>query len=440
MSGTIVTGAPLADEVTAFFSLDYRLIADPYPLYKRIREEAPVFRHVDKVLISRYDDCRTVLTSPLVHQGLSVKGSRYRTAAEQMADEDRMRLGETFGFFEKRVGGANGQHHLRLRRLAQKAFTPKMVAQMEARIVAIADALLAPLPHEEPIEFIGAYAYHLPLIVICEMLDIPAEDRDHLRDWANSLGRFVGADWRDPEVIAVGHESVFNLRHYLTAIFDDRRNGSSSDLLAALIAAEGDDGEHFTEDELVAMITQFVFAGHETSTMFLGNALVELLGAHRDVWEELCAEPELIPGAVEELLRYESPTHNIDKLAAEDFEIGGVQVRKGDTLNVMLASANRDAAAFPDPDRLDIRRAAVQHLTFGRTASLPRRLAGQARGPGVPAPAHPALPADAAGHRRDPVAADPHEPGSGGAARGPRARALRLTVSPRPRTGRRCGC
>jgi cytochrome P450 len=366
VSGSIVMDAPLADEVTAFFSLDYRLIADPYPLYKRIREEAPVFRHVDKVLISRYDDCRTVLTSPLVHQGLSVKGTRYRTAAEQIAAEERERLGEMFGFFEKRVGGANGEHHLRLRRLAQKAFTPKMVAQMQERIVAIADRLLAPLARDEPIEFIEGYAFHLPLIVICEMLDIPAEDRDHLRRWANSLGRFVGADWRDTDVIAEGHESLFNLRRYLTGVFDDRRGGSSSDLLAALIAAEGDDGEHFTEDELVAMITQFVFAGHETSTMFLGNALVQLLGPHRDVWQELCANPALIPGAVEELLRYESPTHNIDKLAAEDFEIAGVHVRRGDTLNVMLASANRDEAAFADPDTLDIRRPAVQHLTFGR--------------------------------------------------------------------------
>ncbi|HEY3716101.1 MAG TPA: cytochrome P450 [Jatrophihabitantaceae bacterium] len=365
MKAITVTDAPLADEIAAFFNLDYRLVADPYPLYKRIRQEAPVFRHTDKVLISRYEDVREVLSSPLVHQGLAVKGTRFRTAAAQVDDDDRRRLAETFGFFEKRVGGANGEHHLRLRRLAQKAFTPRMVAQMEQQIAVVADRLIAAVPRGEPVEFIEAYAFQLPLIVICEMLDISPDDRDHLRGWANSLGRFVGADWRDPAVIAAGHESVFNLREYLTSVFEARKFGSSSDLLGALIAAEAD-GDRFTEDELVAMITQFVFAGHETSTMFLGNALVSLLGEHRDVWDELCSDPALVPAAVEELLRFDSPTHNIDKLAAEDLEIGGVGIREGDTINVMIASANYDEGAFDNPETLDIHREAVQHVTFGR--------------------------------------------------------------------------
>src|SRR5690606_278466 len=141
-------------------------------------------------------------------------------------------------------------------------------------------------------------------------------------------------------------------------------NGSSSNLLTALINAESE-GDRFTEEELVAMITQFVFAGHETSTMFLGNALVALLGEYRDQWDELCEEPRLIAGAVDELLRFDSPTHTIDKLAAEDFELGGVQIRQWDTINVMLASANHDEEVFDDPDVLDIHRENVHHLSFG---------------------------------------------------------------------------
>ncbi|SOD71769.1 hypothetical protein SAMN05892883_1242 [Jatrophihabitans sp. GAS493] len=358
----------LADDVAAFFALDYRFVADPYPLYQRIREQAPVFRHVDKVLISRYEDCKTILTSPAVHQGLAIKGTRYRTAASQVDERERIRLAEMFGFLEKRLGGTNGAHHMRLRKLSQRAFTPKMVALMHERITEIAERLVAPLPREGTVELIDAYAFHLPLIVISEMLDISPDDRDDLRTWANSLGKFVGADWRDPDIIAEGHESVFKLRSYLTAVFDDRRGRPTSNLLSALIEAEGDGGDRFTEDELVAMITQFIFAGHETSTMFLGNALVQLLGPSRADWDALCAEPELIPGAVEELLRFDSPTHNIDKLAAADFEIGGVPVREGDTINVMIASANRDEEAFERADELDIRRPSVAHLTFGRGA------------------------------------------------------------------------
>jgi cytochrome P450 len=366
-TGTGTTLAPLADEVAAFFSLDYRLVADPYPLYRRLREEAPVLRHVDKVLVSRYEDCRKLLSSPIVAQGLAVKGTRYRSAAEQVREQERVQLAEMFGFLEQRLGGANGAHHLRLRKLAQKAFTPRMVALMEERIVETSNQLIDRVPRTEPIDLIAEYAYHLPLIVISEMLDIPTDDRDNLRRWANSLGKFVGADWRNSDVIREAHDSVFKLRTYLTAVFDSRRGGPTTDLLAAMIAAEGDGGDRFTEDELVAMITQFVFAGHETSTMFLGNALVLLLGEYRDQWDVLREDHHsLIGGAVDELLRYDSPTHNIDKLAAEPFEIGGVAVRQWDTLNLMLASSNRDPAVFDDPDRLDVTRKGAPHLSFGR--------------------------------------------------------------------------
>src|SRR5215211_2289962 len=125
---------PLADEITAFFHLDPALIADPYPLYRRIRQEAPVFRHTDKVLVATYQDAREILTSPNVLQGLAVKGTRFRTASSKVDQEHRMQLAEMFGFLEKRLGGANGERHARLRRLAQKAFTPKVVARMQQRI------------------------------------------------------------------------------------------------------------------------------------------------------------------------------------------------------------------------------------------------------------------------------------------------------------------
>ena len=356
---------PLADEVDAFYRLDPALIADPYPLYKRIRAEAPVFRYTDKVLISTYRDAREILTSPIVLQGLAARGTRYRHAANRVDEEHRIQLAEMFGFLEKRLGGTNGDRHTRLRRLAQKAFTPKMIARMQERIEAIAADLIDRVDQHDVVELIDSYAYHLPLIVISEMLDISTEDREDLRDWANTLGLFVGAEWTDRSIIERTHDSVFKLRGYLTSVFDSRRGGDTTDLLSALIAAEGDDGDHFTEDELVAMITQFIFAGHETSTMLLGNSLVSLLGEYRDQWDMLCADPELIPNAVEELLRYDSPTHNIDKLAAEDFEIGGVHIRQWETINVMLASANHDEAVRPDAERLDILRSDTSHLTFG---------------------------------------------------------------------------
>ncbi len=144
---------------------------------------------------------------------------------------------------------------------------------MEDRITVIADGLIDTMVGKDQVELVSDYSYHLPLIVISEMLDISTDDREDLRRWANDLGTFVGAEWTDTAIIEKTHDSVFKLRSYLTDVFDSRRGGDTTDLLAALIAAEGDGGDRFTEDELVAMITQFIFAGHETSTMFLGNAL-----------------------------------------------------------------------------------------------------------------------------------------------------------------------
>lgn len=355
---------PLTEEVDAFFRVEPDLIADPYPLYKRIRDEAPVLRTHDRVLVSTYKDVRETLTSPLVLQGLAVRGTRFRNASAQAAEEERVKLAEMFGFLEKRLGGTNGDHHTRLRRLAQKVFTPRMVSRMEARIEAIANGLLDDIAAEDEVEFIDAYSFHLPLMVISEMLDISTDDREHLRLWANQLGHFVGADWTDTSIIDRTHDSVFNLRRYLTGVFDARRGGDTTDLLSALIAAEAG-GDRFTEDELVAMITQLIFAGHETSTMFLGNSLVRLLDEYREQWDRLCADPALIPVAVEELLRFESPTHNIDKLAAEDFEIGGVEVKQWDTINVMIASANHDEEVFSNAEHLDLQRKYIPHVTFG---------------------------------------------------------------------------
>ena len=362
---TLATKAPLEDEVNAFFLHDPRLMNDPWPLYERLRVEAPVYRHADKLLVSRWSDARAVLVAPATLQGLAAKGTRFRNATARLDDEHRIELAEMFGFLEKRLGGANGDRHTRLRALAQKAFTPKMIATMEQRITDVAESLLEPLLGRDRIDVIEEFAYHLPLIVISEMLDIPTEDRENLRTWANDLGQFVGANWDSPAEDERGHAAVFNLRSYLSAVFESRRGESTTDLLGGLLAAEGDGGDRFTEDELVAMITQFVFAGHETTTNTIGNGLVTLLRDHRDQWDLLRDDPSLIPGAVEEVLRYSPPTHNIEKLVGADGELGGVPVQRYDSLSVMLAAANRDPEVFANADRFDVRRAPNPHLTFG---------------------------------------------------------------------------
>lgn len=357
----------LDEDLTRFFGPDPVLMAAPFGVYKRLRDAGPAYRFKDRVLVSHYEVSREILAAPTTLQGLSVRGSRYRAVIDGLEDDDVDRLVALFGFYEKRVSGVDGDKHKRLRRLAQRAFTHRVIAQMQERIQRITDDLLEPVRGQDVVEFVEDFAYHLPLIVICEMFDIPKEDRGSLRAWASDLGRFVGADWSDVDTLRTTHTSVFEMREYLTNVFNAKRGGETTELLAALLNAEGDDGDddRFTEDELVAVITQFVFAGHETTTNLLGNSMVTLLRDHRDQWDLLRERPELVPSATEELLRYAGTTQYVDKLVSEDTVIGGVEVRAMDTVAVAVAAANRDEGSFEDSEAFDVTRQGKTHLSFG---------------------------------------------------------------------------
>ncbi|GAB3079742.1 cytochrome P450 [Intrasporangium mesophilum] len=357
----------LDEDLTRFFGPDPVLMADPFGMYRRLREAGPAYRFKDRVLVSHYDVSREILAAPTTLQGLSVRGSRYRAVIDGLGDEDVDKLVALFGFYEKRVSGVDGDKHKRLRRLAQRAFTHRVVAQMQERIQQITDDLIEPLRGRGTVEFVEDFAYHLPLIVICEMFDIPKEDRGSLRAWASDLGRFVGADWSDVDTLRTTYTSVFEMREYLTNVFNAKRGGETTELLAALLNAEGDDGDddRFTEDELVAVITQFVFAGHETTTNLLGNSMVTLLRDHREQWELLREQPDLVPSATEELLRCAGTTQYVDKLVSEDTVIGGVEVKAMDTVAVAVAAANRDEASFEDSETFDVTRQGKSHLSFG---------------------------------------------------------------------------
>jgi len=349
-----------------FFRPDPVLMANPFDLYRRLREAGPAHRFGDRVLVGHYEPSRDLLVAPTTLQGLSVRGSRYRAAIGGLSEADAVRLVELFGFYEKRVSGVDGDKHKRLRRLAQRAFTHRVVSQMQDRIQQITDDLLEPLRGEDTVEFVEQFAYHLPLIVICEMFDIPAEDRHSLRAWASDLGKFVGADWSDVDTIRQTYTSVFQMRQYLTDVFNRKRGTDTTELLQALLNAEGDgDEDRFTEDELIAVITQFVFAGHETTTNLLGNSMVTLLRDHREQWDLLREQPQHIPSAVEELLRYSGTTQYVDKLASEDTEIGGIEIRAMDTVAVAVAAANRDEQAFENGETFDVTRQGKTHLSFG---------------------------------------------------------------------------
>jgi cytochrome P450 len=202
------------------------------------------------------------------------------------------------------------------------------------------------------------------VLVICELLGVPAQDRGRFGEWSAALARGLdNLSATDSEFIMHGNAAASGLTDYFRGLIAARRRTTGSDLLSALIAAE-EAGDRLTEDELLATCVLLFFAGHETTVNLIGNGTLALL-RHPDQLQRLHAKPALIGNAVEELLRYDSPVQRTGRVASEDLEFNGIFLRRGDRVNMLVGAANRDPAQFADPDRLDITRPnAAQHLSF----------------------------------------------------------------------------
>ena len=255
----------------------------------------------------------------------------------------------------------DGDDHRRLRRLVAKAFTPKMVEQLRPRIQVIADVLIDDIEEKGEADLVDSYAFPLPIIVIAELLGIPAEDRDRFRVWSNTfVSPSLGEDALD---VFLEHTQQFLT--YLTQLFERRRADPADDLVSALLQAE-EQGDSLKENELFSMMILLIIAGHETTVSLIANAVLALL-THPEELERLRRDPALVSAAVEELLRYESPVERtITRWAATDVELGGRSIERGELVIAVLGSANRDASRFPNADKLDLDREDVRHVGFGR--------------------------------------------------------------------------
>ncbi len=257
--------------------------------------------------------------------------------------------------------------HTRLRKLANKAFTPRVVERMRPSIQATTDVLLGSIEKDGGshgrFEVIKDLANPLPAIVIPEMLGVPAGDRDQFKVWSGHLAAFLGNIRTVSETAEIAQSSAFEMSDYLREIISQRRNDPQDDLISDLVAAE-EEGDSFSEAELFSMCILLMLAGHETTTNLIGNGLLALL-QNRDQLERLHADSGMIETAVEEFLRYESPIQSAARIAMEDIEIGGQRIDKGQRVTLMLGAANRDRERFSNPDRLDITREDNRHLSFG---------------------------------------------------------------------------
>jgi len=254
--------------------------------------------------------------------------------------------------------------HTRLRGLVNKAFTPRAVEALRSHIDAIVASLLEKQQGKPSFDMVTEFAYPLPVLVICELLGVSEEDRGKFGAWSAAVAQSLdNLGLSDPDVIRRGNEAATGLTEYFRDLIKKRRGAYVDDILGGLLAAE-EQGDRLTEDELLATCILIFFAGHETTVNLIGNGTLALL-RHPGELERLRARPELLPGAVEELLRFDSPVQRSGRSILADVEIDGVVFPAGWRLNMLIGAANRDPAQFPDPDRLDITRPnAAQHLSF----------------------------------------------------------------------------
>jgi cytochrome P450 len=361
----MTTQTPLEHDLAAFLASDPDVIGEPFALYDALRAESPNYWHAagPAHFVTRYADVLAALQNAgPVSQGGYQHGSRARAIEARLPAGDRPLFHEVLEFESLYVSRSDGEKHDRLRRLAHRAFTPRRVKQMDEAVVRFTNELVDEWSGGETVDVIAELGAKLPLMVIADVLSVPQADRQQIRDWSDTISKNRGGV--DLEALRAGHAAIGAFREYVAdLVIEKRKHGDGSELVLALLEA-ADDGEHLSEEELVAMFVVLLFAGNETTTNLIGNGTRQLL-LHRDQWQRLVDDPELIGTGVEELLRYDSPVQFLLKVAAEHLEIAGRPVGEGETVILSLGGANRDAEQFPDPHRLDVGRKPNRHVALG---------------------------------------------------------------------------
>ncbi|WP_326611258.1 cytochrome P450 [Streptomyces scopuliridis] len=333
-----------ADHLTELTSAAPDFFADPYPAYQSLRAEGPVRRIRMPAgeavwLVLGYDAVRAALGDTRLRNDI-------RHSAEFDSDG-----GYAIG---RNMLQVDPPDHTRLRALVSRQFTARRIAELEPRIQRISAELLDAMAPAGGADLVDAYAFPLPITVICELLGVPAADREAFHRWSSAIVAVT-----DAEAAMAGATAM---TEYLTGLIEEKRHlapGEDADLLHALVRthdSDGDDGDRLAPDELLGMAFLLLVAGHETTVNLLSSA-VHLLLRHPDQLAALRADPGLLEGAIEETLRYE-PSAQIAayRYTAEPVTLAGTPIPQGERVVLSLAAANRDPARFADPERFDIRR------------------------------------------------------------------------------------
>jgi cytochrome P450 len=334
-------------------------IEDPYSRYAAMREGDPVHHsQLDFWALFRYEDILRFLRDP----SLSVEDRNARpTAMDEMVNQI---LGDRAERGARSMLSRDPPDHTRLRKLVTKAFTARVIQDLRPRIQTLVDEMLDAAEARGEIDLITEFAFPLPFAVISEMLGVPASDGAKLREWSGLIVRSL-EPLVDPDTIRAIADASDLMFDHVGELIAGKRKEPGEDLLSALIAAE-EHGDVLSDDELIEQVVLLYIAGHETTVNLIGNGVLALLH-NRDELGRLQSDTSLMPNAVEEMLRFDSPVQMTRRITLTDVEIGGKTIEKGSFCALVLASANRDPERFGESsERLDVsREEAHQHLSFG---------------------------------------------------------------------------
>jgi len=339
--------------------LDPEVLANPYPLYQQFRTEDPV--HWDPFLhawvVTRYAD--------VVHVLHHFSANRTPTP-EHLSTMGLAALNPIAQVMVRQMLFLDPPDHTRLRALASVAFTPRRVERLRSHIQEIMDGLIDAVVARGHMDVIADFASPAPAIITAEMLGVPVEDHQQLKEWSADFAEMLGNFQHNPDRFPRVLRSVEDMCSYFRSAMKEQRLHPREGLVSAMMEAKVD-GAALTEDEIIANLIVTMVGGQETTTNLIGNGVLTLL-RHPLEMERLRLDSSLIASAVEELLRYESPSQHTARLAPTDVELGGKQIRKRQAVIAVMGAANRDPDRFPDPDRLDVSRADNRHLAFGWAA------------------------------------------------------------------------
>ncbi len=342
-----------------FDPADPALRRDPFPTFARLQDEDPV--HWSPALrawvLTRYEDVRQMLLTD------TLSPDRLRPFYAQLQGERRDTLAEVMRYMSLWMVFRDPPEHTRLRKLVGTVFNLKALEAMAEPVGRVVDHLLDQLPTGQPVDWARQVAAPLPAYVIMDMLKIPYSAFPELKEASDELRAFIGGARADGDRYATARRGAERLASFFRALIAERRADPGDDFVSRMIAAR-DEGGRLSEDELIATCMLVLFAGHETTTHLLGNAVHALLD-HPDQLQRLRDEPGLINSAVEEFLRYDGPSHALARVVKVDHEIGGRSLKAGDRVFGFANAGNRDPRAFTDPQGLDIGRTPNRHLTFG---------------------------------------------------------------------------